>query len=135
MNDKYLLSIDTFKEVMGIESVTEINYTSMFVNIELGVMYYYTSDDDYPYDNNCIGVWELMAKCKEYLMTNRCINIVTDLSIVETIEDCWSAMAIQKGAIAHSYTYLDETEIIAEEQAPTEYEAVFKITDKLIFNK
>jgi len=134
-NDKYLLDIETFREVMGKESVTEIKYTGMFVNIELGVMYYYSDEDGFPHANDCINVWELLAKIKEYLLINKGINIVTDYSLEETVEERWTAMAVNRGEVAYSYAFLNETEIFADETADTEYEAVFKIADILLSNK
>jgi len=139
MNKQYLISKETLGKVIKTKVDKIDGYSNLFNNIENGIAYAYEheEEDDNYYAEDCINVYELVSKCKEYLLKNKGINIITDCTQEPTVEKktVWTAMAVKRGEVAYSYVYLNEAEILAEEQAPTEYEAVFKITDILLSNK
>jgi len=126
--EKYLLSKEALSEVLNIKEIHEVEYSTIFINIDLGVRIIYTNPKDGYEEEYCINVWELVSKIKEYLLMDKQVNILTDY---DAIEKKWVAMAVKRGEVAYSYMYINEAEILIEEIADTEYEAIFKIADMI----
>ena len=131
-NNRYLPSKETLSKILYKDEIHYMKYSIAFANIDLGIRVVYTNqEDDYPSSEDCINVWELVAKIKEYLLMNKKINILTDYDV---IEKKWAAMAVRRGEVVYSYAYINEAEILVEETADTEYEAIFKIADMIKFD-
>ena len=129
--DKYMMNRASFTEVMGLGYVRKMSYSGAFTNIRKAIRYQYIDYDGYA-DDGYIDVWELMAKCKEYLL-NKNINILTDINPNKNNEELWTAIAVNRKKNMSNYFCLDmSTDVLWETTADTEYEAVFKITDTAI---
>ena len=130
MNNKFLPSKEVLSEVLNIKKIHKVEYSTKFINIDLGVKCIYTNPEDgYPEEEYCIDVCHLMGRCREYLLTNKGINIITEKN-----NNIWTAIAVPRGEITNGFAYTPELEIKEHVQAPTEYEAVFKIADILLLN-
>ena len=102
MNGKSLLSKEALREVLGDVKVDNIN------------------------------VWELMGRCKEYLLDHN-INVITDINPNKNNEERWTAIAIKKREFMSHYFLMDSTSnMLFRVKAETEYEAMFKITNMAI---
>ena len=129
MNSTYLLDKKTIGKVKGVDEVLKVGY----LNEEKTDIAFWVGKDT-GFSQRIINIHTLAYECKEYLIRHKNINIITDYSREETIEERWTAMAIEKGEIARSYVFIDDVEILLEYNAYTENEAIFKITDKLLSN-